>query len=147
MVLNMLSRKASDTWVTPQQIFDYWDEIYDFQIDAAANESNHKCQRWFGPGGEIEDALVDDWPVFDGTIWCNPPYSRGFQHKFVDKAINCALRGGTVLMMLPADTSTKLFHEKIDGHFFYHFWKGRVRFVGAPGPAKFGSMFVVFEQQ
>jgi hypothetical protein len=49
----------------------------------------------------------------------------------------------SVVCLLPADTSTKLFHELIIDR-EPEFLKGRIRFKGAPAAAKFGSMIVVF---
>ena len=137
---------ANDSWQTPLNVFKEWDDIFHFALDAAADQSNHLCPRWYGQGGEVEDALTVEWPT-DINIWCNPPYSRGMQRKFTEKALNCAERGGTVVMLLPADTSTKLFHD-LNNHpwCLVKFRKGRVTFLGATGPAKFGSMFVRFQR-
>ena len=131
---------ANDNQSTPQAFFDDLNSRYHFILDAAANGENHKCPRWYGPGGEAEDALAVEWPT-DGWIWCNPPYSRGMQWKFLNKAEECSRRGGMVMMLLPADTSTKLFHHCYD---FYRitFIKGRLKFNGVKSPAKFGSMLV-----
>lgn len=132
-----------DNWGTPKWLFDKLNRIYNFSLDAAANLTNHKCSRWFGPGGEREDALADPWPT-DVNIFCNPPYSRGLQRRFVERAKECGDNGGLVVMLLPADTSTKLFHDLVlpAGP---QFIRGRVRFEGAPAAAKFGSLIVVYK--
>ena len=131
---------ANDNQSTPQEFWEGLNARYHFILDAAADSSNHKCDRWFGPGAEHEDALSVDWPT-DGWIWCNPPYSRGNQKRFLTKAEETAQRGGRVLMLLPADTSTKLFHRCWDS-WSVTFIKGRLKFNGAKSPAKFGSMLV-----
>jgi phage N-6-adenine-methyltransferase len=135
--------KETDVRSTPQALFDELDNQWEFILDAAADETNHKCPRWYGPGGEVEDALSVAWPI-DGPIWLNPPYSRGLQRKFVEKAIECSQSGGCVVALLPADTSTRLFHELIYGKYEVTFLKGRLKFNGMKQAAKFGSMLVVF---
>lgn len=134
----------TDIRSTPQELFDRYNELWHFTLDVAANRENRKCNRWYGPGGEVEDALSVDWPTGD-FIWMNPPYSRGLQRQFVEKAINCARRGGFVIGLLPADTSTKLFHELLYRYFPIVFLKGRSKFNDSAQGAKFGSMIVRFD--
>jgi phage N-6-adenine-methyltransferase len=136
---------ANDTWATPQELFDEFQERYHFTLDAAADRSNAKLDRYFGAGGIVGDALSIDWPI-EERIWFNPPYSRGNQRRFVERAIDCARRGGFSVGLLPADTSTRLFHDLIWKQFHVEFLPKRVRFVGAPSAAKFGSMIVEFRQ-
>lgn len=144
----MLSRSAKDCYETPDAIFNHFDNLYHFVLDAAADQTNHKCPAYFGPGGIYEDALEVVWPLDEGSIWCNPPYSRGFQRNFVEKALEEANRPTNflsphrIVMLLPADTSTALFHDLICD-LDHHFLRGRLRFKGAPGPAKFGSLVVI----
>lgn len=139
----MLSTKISDKQSTPQNVYDGINAKHGpFGLDVAADAADRKCARWFGPGGEQRDALECEWPV-DIKIWCNPPYSRGFQLAFVKKAIACAERGGYVVMLLPADTSTILYHDYVKSY-KHIFLKGRLKFNGAKQPAKFGSMLVIF---
>ena len=42
-------------------------------VDAFADRSNHRCQRYWGNGGEAEDAYEVNWHG-QGLIWCNPPF-------------------------------------------------------------------------
>lgn len=132
---------ANDNWQTPPEVFDPLMHIWRFENDAAASPDTTLLDRWYGPGGVFEDALAQPWEPL--RHWCNPPYSRGMQRLFVERAIECATNGGSVVMLLPADTSTKLFHF-IWRHPRCHvsFREGRIRFLGAPAAAKFGSMIV-----
>jgi len=136
--------KDSDAQSTPDWLFQDLHSIYGFILDAAANESNHKVDRWFGPGGEAEDALAVDWPTGREWIWLNPPYSRGNQRKFVEKAIEEAWKGSKTLALLPADTSTRLFHDCIWERYKVQFLSKRLKFNGSKSAAKFGSMLVEF---
>lgn len=143
---------GKDTWETPNDFFAELDALYKFTLDAAADESNHKCLRFYGPGGEREDALSEAWPINE-SIWLNPPYSKGAQRRFVDAAVDCAQRGGSVVALLPARTDTRLWHECIWDERVgrprpwvrsIRFIRGRVRFVGAPSCAPFPSVVVHF---
>ena len=142
-------------WETPNYLFNYYDDIYQFILDAAADERNHKCDDWFGPGGIHEDALTVSWQPWleKGNIWLNPPYSRGLQKKFVEKAANesttldtrPAITKHFVVCLLPARTDTKIFHEIIKPYSSsIEFLKGRVKFVGAEHGAPFPSLICVF---
>lgn len=68
----MFSSKAMD-WATPQAFFDELDSEFHFTLDPCANESNHKCARYFT---EADDGLKQPWGGADGllqsAIWsCN----------------------------------------------------------------------------
>lgn len=53
----MFSSKAMD-WATPQAFFDELDSEFHFTLDPCANESNHKCARYFT---EADDGLKQPW--------------------------------------------------------------------------------------
>jgi len=150
---------GKDDWETPDDLFQRYNEQYHFVCDAAANGSNTKCHRWFGPGSMIcEDAFEADWgaELRAGNIWLNPPYSKGLQSAFVQKAIEAAktqwdtlgLDGPatSVVMLLPSRTDTKLFHDLLVPHCDIEFLRGRVKFVGAEQGAPFPSLIAVTKQ-
>lgn len=141
----VLNSTGKDDWETPDDFFDVYNSDYHFTLDAAADRTNHKCPTWLGPGGAAEDALEVEWLDYcqGGAIWLNPPYSRGLQRKFVEKAkSNAGLV--PVVCLLPARTDTKLFHDIIWKWGDVTFLKGRLKFKGASYPAPFPSMIVVF---
>ena len=81
------------------------------------------------------------------TCWCNPPYGREVG-KWVRKAyISSKNEGSTVVMLLPARTDTKWFHEYIYNQSEIRFIKGRLKFGGSANSAPFPSMVVVFRPQ
>lgn len=45
-------------WETPQSLFDTLDGIFHFELDAAANDQNHKCAQYFT---EQTDGLTARW--------------------------------------------------------------------------------------
>ncbi len=125
-------------WATPQDFFDNLNAEFDFDIDVCATPENAKCNKFFT---EEQDGLSQSW---GGTCWCNPPYGREIG-KWVSKAYaSCKDDGVTVVMLLPARTDTKWFHEYIYHKAEIRFIKGRLKFGGATNSAPFPSMVVVF---
>lgn len=80
-----------------------------------------------------------------GRVWCNPPYGRKIG-KWVKKAYDEYKQNGTtVVMLLPARTDTRWFHDYIYGVAEIIFIKGRLRFSGAKANAPFPSMVVIYK--
>lgn len=76
--------------------------------------------------------------------FCNPPYGRVIGD-WVKKAYEES-RNGLVVMLLPARTDTKWFHEYIYGKAEIRFLKGRLKFGDSVNSAPFPSMIVVFKK-
>lgn len=155
-------------WETPDWLFERYNGIYHFEIDAAANSINHKLDKWFGPDSPlgVYDALNVNWRDYGSSFWLNPPYGRGLMEPFIAKAINTWQDSFTepykpihIVMLLPVDTSTKWWHKYIQpyldermerGHgwdnkitdFQIEFLPRRVRFVGAKESPRFASCIV-----
>ena len=132
----MFSSKT-DLWETPQDFFEKLDQEFGFELDVCALPENAKCSRYFSP---MDDGLEQDWT---GVCWCNPPYGREIE-KWVKKAYISAIEGATVVMLLPARTDTRWFHDWIYGKTEIRFIRGRLKFGGAEYGAQFPSMVVVF---
>lgn len=146
--MDVMFSKKSDEWATPQDFFDRLNEEFSFVIDAAATADNTKCHLWFGPGGVHDDALVvAEWGR--GPVFLNPPYSRCYE--FVSKAAEQRVRGTTTVLLIPARTDTRFFHQYIydpGAHRFregmtVRFMKGRLKFGGGANSAPFPSMLVI----
>lgn len=141
---------GKDDHETPDEFYERYYRTYDFLLDAAANETNHKCDLWFGPGGVAEDALTADWTPFleQGNVWMNPPYSRNLQTLFVQKAIAASQLATRyqVVCLLPSRTDTALFHDFIVPNVVkpVEFLRGRLKFKHTAASAPFPSMVVVF---
>jgi phage N-6-adenine-methyltransferase len=146
----ILFSSAKDDWQTPRELFDELNAEFDFNVDLAATAENTLCDEWFDErrGG----ALNWPWAPVGRTGFCNPPYSRGLQKKFIEKAATERLSGFTTVMLIPARTDTKAFHRYIwnaETHqpregVEVRFLPGRIRFVGAAHGAPFPSMIIVF---
>lgn len=130
-----LHKGWSNNWATPQDFFDKLNDEFHFTLDVCADESNHKCSKYFN---EDQDGLVQDWGR--NTCFMNPPYGREIT-KWVRKAVES---NTTVVCLLPAKTDTRWFHDYIYHKAEIRFVKGRIKFGESKSPAPFGSMVVIF---
>lgn len=133
----MFSSKT-DLWETPQDFFDRLNDEFHFNVDVCATPDNAKCGTYFT---KENDGLSQSWGGY--TCWCNPPYGREIG-KWVQKAYLSSRDGSTVVMLLPARTDTKWFHEYIYNQAEIRFIKGRLKFGNSKNSAPFPSMVVVF---
>jgi site-specific DNA-methyltransferase (adenine-specific) len=136
----VLFSSANDVWATPQNLFDELDKEFNFTLDPCALPDNAKCAKYYTPA---EDGLAQSWG--GEQVFCNPPYGRKI-YDWVRKAYNESKKPGTtVVMLIPARTDTRYFHD-----FIYHqakeirFIKGRLKFGNAKNAAPFPSMIVIF---
>ena len=77
------------------------------------------------------------------NVWCNPPYGRRIG-EWVKKA---AESGAPVVMLLPARTDTRWFHDYIYGKAEIRFVRGRLKFGDSRNSAPFPSMIAIFNRQ
>lgn len=141
MMTSGMYTSDSAEWGTPQAFFDELDKEFHFDLDIAANDKNHKCTRYYT---KETDALAhqEDWT---GTIWCNPPYGRVIG----DWVEACSKYDGLSVMLLPARTDTRWFHDYIynNPRAEIRFIKGRLHFNDSKNSAPFPSMVVVFRSK
>lgn len=94
----MFSSKSNE-WSTPQSYFDSVRlEFWEFDLDPAADETNHKAARFF--------TIADDWlsQSWFWKVWCNPPYGRDLR-KWVKKCFDESRGGGGVHIDMPTHSS------------------------------------------
>lgn len=132
----MFSSK-SELWETPQEFFDELNREFGFQTDVCALPENAKCEAFYTPE---QDGLSQEWT---GVCWCNPPYGRQIG-EWVRKA---AESEATVVMLIPARTDTKWFHDYILPNAEIRFIKGRLKFGGSKNSAPFPSMVCIFRNE
>lgn len=130
----MFSSQKED-WETPQELFDQLNKEFNFTVDVASNEENHKCKRYYT---KAENGLLQNWEK--EIVWCNPPYGR----KVGDWVEKASKSNATVVMLLPARTDTKWFHNYIYKKAEIRFLKGRLKFGDSKNFAPFPSMVVIF---
>lgn len=135
----MFSSKRMD-WETPQDFFDKLNVEFHFTLDPCANEQNAKCKKFY----TIEqDGLVQSWQ--GEIVFCNPPYGRELS-KWVEKAYKESRKPNTIVVMLiPARTDAKYFHQYIYKKSEIRFIKGRLKFGNSTNGAPFPSMVVVMK--
>lgn len=139
MINSGLFTSNTDLWSTPKETFKKLGDIYHFELDVCADDTNHKCNKYFTK--EI-DGLKQEW---NGICWMNPPYGREIG-KWIKKAYESSLNGATVVCLLPSRTDTKWFHEYcVKGNI--EFIKGRLKFGDSKNSAPFPSMIVVFGKE
>ena len=92
----VLFSSKTDQWATPQWLYDELNKKFNFNLDYFNKEQNGLLQDW---GGQ--------------RVFCNPPYGREIG-KWVQKAHDESKKPETlVVMLIPARTDTKWFHEYI----------------------------------
>ena len=139
MVSDVMYSSKSDDWATPQAFFDKLDREFRFTLDPCADDYNHKCPLYFTK--EV-DGLAQNWG--GQTVFCNPPYGREIG-KWVRKSSEEAQKPGTlVVMLIPARTDTRWFHDYIYGKAEVRFVRGRIKFGDGENSAPFPSMVVIF---
>lgn len=131
----VLFSSNKEDWETPQDLFNELNKEFNFTVDVACSEENYKCNRYYT---EKENGLKQNWD--NEIVWCNPPYGR----KIGDWVKKASESKATVVMLLPARTDTKWFHEYIYNKAKIRFIKGRLKFGGSVNSAPFPSMIVIF---
>lgn len=131
---------ASVEWATPQDFFDKLNEEFHFTLDPCADDLNHKCDKYYT---KEQDGLKQDWS--GEIVFCNPPYGRDAP-KWVRKCFDEVYAGDCkcAVMLIPARTDTRWFHDFIYQRAEIRFVKGRLKFGESNSPAPFPSMVVVF---
>lgn len=125
-----------DNWSTPQEFFNTLNDLHLIlalmkviinAVNISLNQIMDLCRTG---GGEV--------------VFCNPPYGREI-YKWVEKCYWEGHKENTVVVMLiPARTDTKYFHDFILNRSEVRFVKGRLKFGDAKDAAPFPSMIVVF---
>jgi phage N-6-adenine-methyltransferase len=137
----MFSSKT-DKWATPQEFYDKLNNEFHFTLDPCADETNHKCDTYFT---EEQDGLKQDWSGH--VVFCNPPYGNKETGMWTQKCYEEAQKENTtVVLLIPARTDRKSFHEYVYNkpNVEIRFIRGRLKFGSSKDSAPFPSMVVVF---
>ena len=119
--LKTMFSSATGNWATPQEFFDKlsW-RFGPFDLDPCASIYNTKCANFFT---EAENGLEKDWEAYNESKKENTK----------------------VVMLIPARTDTKYWHNYVMKASEIHFVKGRLKFGDSQNPAPFPSAVVVFD--
>lgn len=134
-------------WCTPQDFYDELNKEFSFVLDPAATETTAKCKQFFTPD---TDGLTQSWD-YGGAVFCNPPYGREIG-KWVEKAYRESLTMEyPIVLLIPARTDTKYFHEFIYWKAEIRFIRGRLRFTdeygNADAAAPFPSLLAIYNSK
>jgi len=129
----------SDHWQTPAWLYNELNAEFNFDFDPCPIHADF-------------DGLALAWGQ---SNFINPPYNRKDKPKFIKKAFDEWRRGKTCVLLIPAATGTKQFHDLILPYAEIRFIKGRVAFVAAGLPrdakatkkGKHDSMIVIFKNE
>ncbi len=126
-------------WETPEWLYQKLDAEFKFDFDPCPLHADF-------------DGLSIEWK---SSNYVNPPYDRFTKPKFIQKAFEQWNLGKTCVLLLPAATGTKQFHEIILPYAEIRFLKGRVAFKGfntkgeysTKNKGKSDSMVVIFKPE
>ena len=132
-----------DTYETPMNVFNYFNDQYDFDVDICAQDHTAKCANYLT---KEQDALSKSWCFEGDRIWCNPPYSD--IKPWIEKAIEAKSDGSLVVMLVMADQSVGWFKRALsEVNEIVIVTGGRLSFNANGVPQKGnnkGSMLLVF---
>ena len=135
-----MNKSNTDSWSTPSTLKDKLHSEFNFSdFDPCPLNDNPD-----------ENGLDMEWA--DKTF-VNPPYSKlGSTLKngmgWIEKGHLEAQKGKLVVMLVPARTDTKWFHEIVlANNYEVRFIKGRLKFGGVKGSAPFPSILIIMKQK
>jgi site-specific DNA-methyltransferase (adenine-specific) len=138
--LKTMFSSETDLWATPQAFYDRLHAEFNFTLDPCSDGTNNKCARYFTAA---EDGLAQEWAPH--TTYCNPPYGRVIGD-WIRKAYEESRKGATVVILIPARTDTKYWHDYVMKAEEIRFVKGRLKFGAGTNSAPFPSAVVVFQK-
>lgn len=147
MINKSLFSSKTWEWQTPRDLYDKLNAEFHFMCDPCTTPDNPLRAKHFFT--ERDDGLKQFW--YDHSF-VNPPYGRKIAD-WVRRAYLHNIRlNFEVVMLLPARTDTRWFHDYIYNkpRVEIRFLKGRLKFNNPkypkPYPAPFPSMVVIFHK-
>ena len=140
-VQKVIFSSKTGEWATPQDFYDKLNWRFGpFSLDPCATTHNAKCLNFFT---EQDNGLDEDWDGF--TAFVNPPYGRSIGD-WIRKGYEESRKPNTkVVMLIPARTDTKYWHDYVMRASEVYFVKGRLKFGDSQNSAPFPSAVVVFD--
>ena len=117
-------------WRTPKALYQILDIEFSFDFDPC-------------PTNPTFDGLSVEWGK---SNFVNPPYGREIP-KWMDKGYREAMRGKTVVFLIPSRTDTRWWHDYCMRADEIRFVKGRLRFDDHKNSAPFPSAIVIFNKK
>lgn len=131
------------TWQTPDEVLECVRRFAPIELDPCTAPDNPTgAARYFT---EEDDGLAQPW-TSKGLVYVNPPYGRAMRlwmRKLRDE--HRAGRVEEAILLIPARTDTGAWTESVAlDALVVAFWRGRIRFRGAPAGAPFPSALVYY---
>ena len=135
----MFSSKTGE-WAPPKDFFKKLNIRFGpFDLDPCASPFNAKFENFYT---KPEDGLSKSWQGH--TVFVNPPYGRGIG-AWIKKGYEESQDPDTkVVMLIPARTDTKYWHDYVMKAEMVYFVKGRLKFGDHDNSAPFPSAIVIF---
>ena len=143
--LSSLMSSVSTEWRTPENVLALVREVFGGPVvlDPCTTDDNPvRASFFFTPR---VDGLAQPWSGYKNA-YVNPPYGRALP-AWIGKCAVEAANGVEIIALLPARTDTRLWHRHVIAAQQICFWRGRIKFVGAPASAPFPSAIVYWGQR
>ena len=138
-----LEKAKTTEWGTPDWLFDQLHAEFQFTVDAAASDALHKHQRYWT---EQEDGIRQTWA--GQRVFCNPPWSAKGLDLFTNKARREAtaweFSADASVLVLPAKTDQRWWHDHVLPYAERRWVNGRVSFQGASGTYAGGVVVAIY---
>lgn len=121
-------------WITPDNWFNFLDELFGFTLDVAADEHNTKCNIWISPE---QNALAPENTWGTKNRWfLNPPWGNDYT-KETGKNLNdwlsrCFVEyglGNEGVCLVPTNCDTRWWHNHVKYVPYVFFPKGRIAYI------------------
>jgi hypothetical protein len=132
-----LMSSARDSWNTPPEVLELVRRLGPIGLDPCSNAGSivGASEEWRLERGE--DGLARPWALA-GLVYVNPPYGREIG-PWAQKMAAEGRAGVEIVALLPARTDARWWQESVRTADALLFWRGRLRFLGAPSSAPFPS--------
>ncbi len=115
---NHYAGDRSQTWRTPQALFDAWHYEFAFDLDGAATSDNALLSEWSDP--------TDGTTSWEGRrVFCNPPWKR------IPEFVELADTADLAVLLVPARVNARWFHRALQLGAEVRYFLGRPNFGGA----------------
>lgn len=117
--------------------------FWPIDIDLAATKQNAICERWLGPGGEYDDALVAPWYRLNIMFaYLNPPYAK--IRTWAEKCVEESRLGLPIAFLTPASVDASWYREVVRPNAFVLTLLPRLQFVGHDAAYPKGLFLSIF---
>jgi len=125
-----ITESGNNEWYTPEQYINSAKDVMgQIDLDPASNDIAQKhinAKKYYTAK---DDGLLYKWV---GTVWLNPPYSRGLMNKFIEKLISES-EVKSYICLVNSSTDTCWCHKLMDDSDGMCLTKGRISFLDENG--------------